>query len=165
MWPRQSDVLAYRSPYGDPRGRGGGVASARWQRASLVAVPCPWTMWMGDIRITRISVHDYCAESLGRVMGKVWIRAGKKQRQIEEWHADKFGGGFNYRPMRGLSTLSMHAFGCAIDFDPENNGLGDRTPFFTSSNPLIEEFEREGWTWGGRWRSRVDAMHVQAADV
>lgn len=164
MWPKQSLVLANKSVYGDPRGRGGGVSSPTWQRQNLIGVPCPWKLYMGDITITRLTVHKHCADSLTRALNKIWERAGKKQKQIEEWHMDSYGGGFNYRLMRGGSLLSMHSYGCALDFDPANNGLGDNTPFFTSSHPYVEEFEREGWTWGGRWK-RNDAMHTQAAII
>ncbi|MFA1621239.1 hypothetical protein ACDY96_00045 [Rhizobium mongolense] len=36
---------------------------------------------------------------------------------------DIFGGCYNYRPMRGGKSWSMHAFGIAVDLDPENNQL------------------------------------------
>jgi len=169
-WPKQSDVLAYRSVYGDPRGRGGGVASDAWRRASLVTVPPPFAMAMGEIRITKITIHRHCAESLARVLADIWERSGRDQGMIDDWGMSVFSGSFNYRVMRGLSTLSMHAFGCAVDFDAPRNGLGDPTPHFASCPEVLAAFAAEGWTWGGDWNGngsmadqrRHDGMHWQA---
>lgn len=163
-FPKQPDVLAYRSVYGDPRGRNG-LVNETWRKASLVSVPVPYAMAMGDIPIKRIYVHKACAASLARVLERVAKAAKGDAKQIAAWHADRFAGSFVYRQMRGLSTLSMHAFGCAVDLDASENMLGDKTPFFTPDNPLVKAFEAEGWTWGGRWPTRTDAMHFQAASV
>jgi len=58
----------------------------------------------------------------------------------------------------------MHSWGCAIDLDPANNGLGDRTPKFARYPKIIEAFKKEGWVWGGDW-SNYDGMHFQMAKV
>jgi hypothetical protein len=169
-WPKQSDVLAYRSPYGDPRGRGGATASDAWRRANLVTVKPPFAMAMGAIRITAIPIHKHCAGSLQRVLDDIWRRAGRDQKVIDAWGMSVFSGSFNYRPMRGLGTLSMHAFGCAVDFDAPRNGLGDPTPHFAKCPEVLAAFKAEGWTWGGDWdgdgsmadQRRHDGMHWQA---
>lgn len=169
-WPKQSDVLAYRSIYGDPRGRGGSVVSDSWRKANLIAIPVPFRMAMGNIPITRITIHKACADSLARVLADIWARSGKKQAVIDDWGMSVFSGSFNYRPMRGLSTLSMHSFGCAIDFDAPRNGLGNPRPHFASVPHVLEAFRAEGWTWGGDWdgdgsmsdQRRHDGMHWQA---
>lgn len=55
VWPKHSDVLAYRSVYGDRRGLGGGVISDAWRSTNLVMVP-PFAMAMGAICITRTTI-------------------------------------------------------------------------------------------------------------
>jgi hypothetical protein len=73
-----------------------------------------------------------------------------------------FGGAYNFRVMRGGSSLSMHAYGCAVDFDPARNGFGSRNPYLAKCPAVLEAFKREGWTWGGTWK-KPDGMHFQAA--
>jgi hypothetical protein len=169
-WPSQSDVLRYKSPYGDPRSREGSVASAAWERANLTYIAPPFAMRMGEIRITRIRIHKHCAASLARVLADIHRAANGQPETLRIWGVTEFGGAYNFRPMRGLTTLSMHSFGCAIDLDPARNGLGDSTPHFANVPAVREAFRREGWTWGGDWdgdgsttdQRRHDGMHWQA---
>jgi hypothetical protein len=68
--------------------------------------------------------------------------------------------------MRGSHALSMHSYGCAVDFDPARNAFHNRHPSFgTPANRyVVEAFAAEGWVWGGQWRD-PDGMHFQAARV
>jgi hypothetical protein len=162
-WPKQSGCDAY---YGDPRGKNG-QASAKWESANLVKVPVPWKMvasWDPNIPIKSIRVHKNCAASLTRIMEVIWRDSDYEQATIAAWGMDKFGGGYNYRLTRGGSWLSMHAYGCAVDFDPARNGMGDRTPYFANCPEVLAAFKSEGWTWGGDW-SNPDGMHWQAASL
>ncbi|MBP6748146.1 MAG: M15 family metallopeptidase [Xanthomonadaceae bacterium] len=86
------------------------------------------------------------------------------EKRLNEWGVHLYVGGFNYRIMRGSARLSMHSWSCAVDFDSARNRFGDTTPNFASIPQVLEAFDAEGWTWGGRWR-RPDGMHWQAADV
>ena len=79
---------------------------------------------------------------------------------------DRFGGCYNYRPMRGGSALSTHAWGAAVDLDPERNQLtwgADKAAF---AAPEYEAFwqivEAHGAVSLGRSRNR-DWMHFQFA--
>ncbi len=159
VWPKQSECDAY---YGDPRGKNG-QASAKWESANLVKVPVPWRMvaaWDKNILISSIRVHKECAQSLSSVLFRIWDATGD-QDTIEHWGMDKFGGGYNYRLMRGGSRLSMHSYGCAVDFDPARNGMGDKTPHFANCPEVVAAFKAEGWAWGGDW-SNPDGMHFEA---
>ena len=156
MWPLQSECDSF---YGNPRGRDGNV-SPLWQRTNLVRISTPFPMTFGGKRISGISIHRKCAESLSRVLQAIWTASGHNQAVIEQWGMDKFGGSFSYRLMRGINRLSMHAYGCAVDFDVERNGLGDPTPHFANCPLVLDAFAQEGWVWGGRWR-RPDGMHFR----
>lgn len=155
-WPRQRDCDAF---YGNPRGSGGGHVSEKWYAAHIVVIPLPFVMHMGVTRITRISIHKLCAESLSRVLAAVG------RRQAELCGDDMaFDGSYNYRAMRGARALSMHAYGCALDIDAGHNPFRKRAMRFNRRSVWVEEFERENWVWGGRWKS-PDGMHFQAARV
>jgi hypothetical protein len=155
-WPVQSKCTAF---YGNPRGGNGGPSRV-WEAAHLTVVPCPWVLRYDGKPVKGIRVHKKAAESLARVLEAIWVRVGRSQAEIDRIGMSIYGGAYNFRLMRGGSSLSMHSWGCAIDFDPERNGLGDKTP--AMDRRVIEEFEREGWEWGGHW-SRPDGMHFQAA--
>jgi D-alanyl-D-alanine carboxypeptidase len=169
IWPTQAEVLTRRSVYGNPVGPTGGTENRVWVQNNLVLVPVPFRMAMGDIKITRIRIHKHVAPSLARILQDLLDRAKGKQATLDHWGVSRFGGSFNFRPMRGLSTLSMHAFGCAIDLDPARNGLGDSTPRFAEFPEVLKAFEVEGCTWGGDWSGdgqtaderRCDGMHWQ----
>lgn len=152
-WPWQSDAGYF---YGTPDGEDGG---AEFERTQLVMLKTPFVLTMGHLHITRVRIHRKCANSLTRVFERV------KQRSAELKPDDlEYGGTYNFRPMRGSHRLSMHAHGCAIDIAPSRNPYHSKEFSFTPSHPWVEEFEREGWIWGGRWNN-PDAMHFQAARV
>lgn len=160
MWPLQSECDAF---YGNPRGLNG-QPSQTWMRNNLVRIDVPFRMTFDGQRVSKITIHKKCADSLSRILQAIWIASGHNQARIEEWGVDKYGGSFNFRLMRGLSSLSMHSWGCAIDIDPARNGLGDPSPYLANCPLVIAAFDAEKWTWGGRW-NRKDGMHFQAARV
>lgn len=174
-FPLQRDCDAF---YGNPRGAGGAVVNKAWFAANIVYLPAPWKMAMGDIKITKIPVHKKCAEAMNAWFDVVRVNAIKSGKTLDAtkmlhlWGMDVFSGSFNYRPMRGLSSLSMHAYGCAIDFDAPRNGLGDTTPNLAKyRDEIITPFLKLGGIWGGDWNGngsslderRADGMHFQFA--
>lgn len=169
-WPKQADVLAGTSIYGNPRGRNG-LASPTWEAANLTYVKAPFAMFFAGQRLTRgCKVHKACAVSLGKVFQNLWEAAGKDQEEIDYWGVSIYGGGHNFRVMRGGNSLSMHSYGCAIDLDPVRNGLYDQTPRFANFPSVLSAFRAEGWKWGGDWNGngssaderKADGMHWQA---
>jgi hypothetical protein len=76
-----------------------------------------------------------------------------------------YSGTYANRTMRGSPQTSMHAYGCAIDFDAEHNARGTKGRF-TPDSIIVRTFEAQGWIWGGRWKcASCDPMHFQAARV
>lgn len=160
VWPLQSGCDAF---YGNPRGRDGNV-SPKWYAANIVKIAVPFKIKMGHIPITKVAIHRKCAESAARVLNRTWEKVGRDQATIDKLHVNDYAGSFNYRAIRGSNRLSMHAYGCAWDWDADENALGDRTPFFTKSHPFVIAHFEEGWVWGATW-DRPDAMHFQAARI
>lgn len=161
MWPKQSECDQF---YGNPRGRNG-LASSTWEAANLVTIPIPWAAvasWEPATKIKRIRCHRKVSASLERVLAAIWLASGCSQAKIAEWGMDQYGGGYQFRAMRGGNRLSTHAYGIAQDWDPARNGMGDKTPNFANCPEVIAAFKAEGWECGIDWAS-PDAMHFQAA--
>ncbi len=85
---------------------------------------------------------------------------------------------FNHRAVAGRASISVHAYGAAIDLNPVQNPYVVRGAkpeiapqagaAFVQRNPprpgmaesVIGIFARRGFTdWGGRWRSETDYQH------
>jgi hypothetical protein len=78
------------------------------------------------------------------------------QGEIHSW-----GGIYNFRPIRGITgRLSLHAFGAAVDVNPETNALGTEGDM---SPRVVEVFRHFGFRWGGEFAGRPDPMHFQYA--
>lgn len=150
-WPREKDVEKF---YGTP-GTG----------HTLLELPYPMKIaWDTQQVLTKITIHSKCAESAGRVLAKV--KAHYSSKEIDRLGLNLFGGCYNNRPKRGGTSKSMHAYACAIDFDPTRNQLRwgrDRARLALPSCDAWWSFwEEEGWISLGRQRN-YDWMHVQAA--
>lgn len=157
QWPKQSNCVEY---YGNPR-------DAKFETEHLITVPFPWMAvlaWDTKQSVKGALVNKKCADSLARVFAVLWSAAGQSQDVINGWGLNKYGGGYNFRQMRGSSRLSMHAYGCAVDFDPARNGMGAKDPHFAHCPIVTAAFKSEGWVWGGDWKN-PDGMHWQAAIV
>lgn len=161
-WPAQRDCDTF---YGNPRGRNG-VASGKWETENLAVVVPPYQMYYAGKPIKSFRVHRKCvAATLGALQAiNEHCRGDKKL--LTESGANIFGGSYNFRLKRGSNSLSMHAYGCAIDLDPARNSFHDVTPNFDKYPFIVKAFEDQGAVWGGRWKgTSADGMHFQFAKV
>lgn len=151
QWPRQKDIEAF---YGKPG-------------ANQVKMSTPYPLfldWDQSVKINAFMIHTKCAESATRAMEKILSVYGPTQ--IHQLGLNQFGGCLNVRPMRGGTRMSMHSWGCAIDWDADRNSL--RMDHKTAQlakpeyQPFIDAWYTEGWIGLGRERD-FDWMHVQAA--
>ena len=71
--------------------------------------------------------------------------------------------GYNNRMIPGTNAKSVHAYGAAIDINPETNPMGKN--LVTDLPPSAIEFAKKlGLGWGGDWTGgQKDAMHFSAA--
>ncbi|MFC1828142.1 M15 family metallopeptidase [Thermodesulfobacteriota bacterium] len=81
--------------------------------------------------------------------------------------------GFNYRKITGGTSLSKHAYGFAVDLNPLLNPYvkgstilppeatyhPGRKGTLTPDSPIVAEFLKLGWTWGGNWETLKDYQH------
>lgn len=170
FWGQQTDAafLAWRGDDLPVRQRdmaeAFGPAGGRRCTAGLVRVP--WRMvlaWDQSQVIETFTCHELVAASAQRAFDR--IAAAYGPAMIRELGLDQFGGCYNYRAKRGGSSLSTHAYGIAIDFDPARNRLNwgaDRARLAQrDAIPFWQAWEAEGWVSLGRARN-FDWMHVQA---
>ncbi|MDO4648444.1 MAG: M15 family metallopeptidase [Eubacteriales bacterium] len=91
---------------------------------------------------------------------------------------------FNYREVTGGSSLSNHAYGCAIDLNPQQNpyvwydGNGNLAWSHSNANPYVDRnsgdphvvvygdvcwsiFNSYGFSWGGSWSNPIDYQHFE----
>lgn len=141
-----------------------GVAGGPQCTAGVVTLPFPLRLaWAKSTTIRSFRCHEAVADSVARVLGRVADAYSEEQR--ERLGLDLWGGCFNYRNKRGGATLSMHAYGVAIDWDPERNQLKWGRDRAALADPAADRWwslwEEEGWLSLGRARN-FDWMHVQA---
>lgn len=155
-WPTEREVLSGHSIFGHPGDPG-----------SLVSIPLPYPLrpsWSPDTELTSITCHRLIAGPLTRIFQRTLEHYGMDR--IRELRLDIYGGCFNNRPIRGGSRPSLHAWGIAVDLDPERNTLYMIAPEAAFSGPEYDAFwsivEREGAFSLGRERN-YDWMHFQFA--
>lgn len=72
-----------------------------------------------------------------------------------------FDGCFNIRKKRGLTSMSLHSWGIAIDVNAAWNQLNMKP---TLSAGFVKCFTDAGFDWGGVWQ-RLDGMHFQLSKI
>ena len=90
--------------------------------------------------------------------------------------ADNNSSGFNFRVIADTNKLSLHSFGRAVDINPVQNPViypaGIIAPAgalyrpqnngtFTTNHPVVQEFIKRGWHWGGNFEQPKDYHHFE----
>lgn len=160
VWPLQSDLAAMHALYGNPD-NGSGKADPKWEAAHLVAIKPPYRMVYGSTPISTIRVNKGCSEAMLEALEGL-LKLYGSQAAIEAHNLHRFSGCYNFRPKRGGGSLSVHAYGAAIDLDAEHNPF--RTKTFAMPKEAIKVFTDLGADAGAHWNP-PDAMHFQFARV
>jgi hypothetical protein len=128
------------------------------------------TLWdvPAELEIGVIPKRIYCNKDLVEPLKKAFqelIRTGYVN-ELKTWD-----GCFNIRKKRGLSSMSLHSWGIAIDVNQADNQLGKtyaqlksegKTPF---SEEFLQCFRNAGFDCGGDWKNRPDRMHFQLSKL
>lgn len=139
-----------------------------WEDGSLIVrVPVPWTMTFREdsghlLPVPQVSIHKKAADALAKAFGLIATAAKDDPTVLKR--VKNFSGSYNYRPVRGSSRLSCHAFAAALDFDAEDLPLG-KTGIVAADMPaaVVDAFDASGATWGNTYHGRKDPMHFQYA--
>lgn len=139
--------------------------------SNLVRVSFPYRMRLyrrgAALNVSGHRVHEKCAESLLEILSE--IQRAYSAAEIVEHGLDIFGGIFNDRAVRNGQAKSKHAWGAAIDLNPDENlntqkwsarNVG-KAGWANMPVRVVEIFEAHGWKSGGRAWGR-DGMHFQA---
>jgi len=148
-WPK-SDQASLRAFYGEPG-----------DESNLVPIEFPYAMYYDGKPVKRTRCHRKVAASLLRVLSA--IRGIVAEHPEHKDEAEDYGGVFNFRPKRGGTSWSLHAWGAAIDLDADDNTFRDSWPM-KADMPLeiMEAFAREGWISAGAFWG-YDSMHFEAS--
>lgn len=155
-WPAQSEIRSNKSLFGSPG-----------HESNLTSILLPYPMkiaWETSSITKKMSCHKLIAEPVRRIFEQTLQYYG--ETRIAQLGLDLYGGCFNDRSIRAGTTKSMHAWGIAIDLDPDHNGLNTHAPKARFSGreyvPFWEIVEHEGGVSLGRERD-CDWMHFQFA--
>ena len=111
-----------------------------------------------ELEIGLIPKKIYCNKDLVAPLTKAFknLIATGYVKELKTWD-----GCFNIRKMRGLSNMSLHSWGIAIDVNAAWNGL-NKTPVLSAG--FVNCFTDAGFDWGGTW-TRRDGMHFQLSKI
>ncbi len=97
------------------------------------------------------------------------------------WHdgdsmADNNSSSFNFRLIEGTNKLSLHSLGRAVDINPVQNPAiypsgvvapagavydPKKAGALTAGHPVVKEFLKRGWRWGGNFEQPKDYHHFE----
>jgi hypothetical protein len=112
--------------------------------------------YSGDSRLDH-RTHKLLTARLTQALAEIYRTLGEEAFVKQGWHV--YGGSHNYRPKVGGSSLSTHAWACAVDMNPAENPFARTTTTF--SDVSIDIMEKWGFLSGGRAWGK-DWMHFQA---
>lgn len=99
-----------------------------------------------------VTCHRRLAPLMGGLLART-VELGYRLRQ----HVT---GAYVCRPIGGTSSPSNHSLGTAVDLNWDTNGFGYDVPHDIPLR-VAEEWERYGFSWGGRWSGKKDWMHFE----
>lgn len=150
VWPTYSNAMSF---YGKP---GTNQATCKLPFQMRLA-------WDKSAKLNSYSCHSKVRASMERVWQNVFDYYGYEK--IKHLGLDLFGGCLNVRKMRGGSNWSVHAWGAAIDIDPERNALRTSWKNSQMSKPEYKKYHEfwyaEGFVNLGIERD-YDSMHTEA---
>lgn len=151
-WPTQAEVRTGKSMFGK-------ATSAEGQ---LVHITPPYQLYFEGTPVKTIRVHKLVAPYVSKVLEEVLAHYGAQR--LHALHLDDFGGCYNAREVRGGSTLSMHAWGVALDWWASANPMKATTAKAPLAGPEYDfwwdTWEKYGAVSLGRANGK-DWMHVQ----
>lgn len=152
VWPTQKEVRSGKSVFGAPGS------------SNLVRITPPYQLWYDGAKVSSIAVHERIAGAVQAALCAVLAHYGIER--IRELGLDQYGGCYNYRKTTAGSSLSMHAWGIALDFCPDKNAYAMKAPEASLSRPECQAWwdiwEKHGAVSLGRARDK-DWMHLQFA--
>lgn len=146
--PRNYDEV-YRI-FGNPR-------EAGWSANNLEFCKVPNSLTAFPLIASKSARGFYCHKLLVGQFQKCFEEVANAGLKVYSWE-----GCYNLRNIAGSSTLSLHSWGIACDFNYEGNTYGDSTP--AMDKKIVAIFKKHGFFWGGDFRGKKDGMHFEWMD-
>ena len=148
-----SDRLTKR--FGNPT-----INTAAWERQNMIVWRVPPLI---ALAIPELPSRIYCHKLFAPVLDK-WFTALVENGLATE--INTFDGCWNVRNKRGLKSLSIHAWGMAVDLNASHNPLGLTADQCKARNlvpfsPAFIAVSRHYVDCGADWLKRPDGMHFQ----
>lgn len=152
-FPTQAEVRSGKSIFGKPG-----------DESNLVSIEPAYPLYYEGRRVQTIRVHKLIANVVKAILEEVLDHYGIEK--IHELGLDDYSGSYNYRKTASGASLSMHAWGIALDFAAWENAYHQTKKSASLAKPECEAWwkiwESYGATSLGRARD-YDWMHVQFA--
>jgi hypothetical protein len=145
-----------KARYGDPDADGDYVLDQAWFKENIRVFESPFPLrlsWNPTQYIRRFQVHRLVGDAIVDALGQVLNDVGADAIKNQGW--DFYGGVFNFRNNRRSPHLSTHAWGIAIDLNPQLAPMGIQ--ICGQPKSIFDAFSARGFQWvEGDW------MHAQA---
>lgn len=102
----------------------------------------------------RLVVHKRVAPIFKAFCDEIDARGYDLDAVADDW-------GYANRPIRGSSSPSNHSWGLAIDLNATKNPMSATLKTDIPSWVIELAEQKYGLSWGGRYRTRPDAMHFE----
>jgi hypothetical protein len=132
-----------------------------WEDENIVTVDIPIKGFAGKSGPLRMRFHKKAKDQLIGLWLD-WEKAGLLDRVLT------FDGAFVPRFVRDGTSLSNHAFGSAFDINFADNQLGTEPALVGEKGcvrELVQLANKWGFYWGGHFKSRLDGMHFEIAEI
>jgi hypothetical protein len=100
-----------------------------------------------------VTCHRAMIAPLRRALGRL-----ERQGLARLVDRGDYAGCFAARRIADSGSLSLHAWGLAVDVNASENPQGSKP---RQDRRVVRAFERVGFTWGGRWPTAPDGMHFE----
>ena len=155
VWPGQAEVRSGRSLFGVPG-----------CEENLQSILPAYPLYYEGKPVRSIRVHKCIAGHVKAALEEVLAHYGLEE--IHRLGLDVYGGSYNNRPTASGKSISMHAWGIALDFAPRANAYALKAPRASLSHPDCVKWwqiwESHGAVSLGRERN-YDWMHLQFATL
>lgn len=142
-----------------------GKPTDEWEMSHLVTIPIPFPMrlaWEPESLTGKIYCHLRIGSTLQKILQDIFDFYDHDIKALQNDGVDLYGGCYNFRSVRGGRSLSLHAWGAAVDLSPDANPLGKAWEPDAGMIPMdvVRIFKNHGVAWGGDF-SRPDPMHFE----
>lgn len=146
--------------------KGTSIFGKAGDESNLVNIKPAYQLYYCGTPVKTIRVHKAIANRVEAALKEILAHYGLSE--IKRLGLDQYSGSYNYRKSTGASSLSMHAWGIALDFAADKNAYNMKKPHASLSHPDCEMWwkiwEKHGAVSLGR-ECNYDWMHLQFAKL